>query len=95
MIGTRLTEVHQDADSVPPSSMPVVYDSGAAMTVCRNFAADTFFGASGMAFVSGGENHILLLLGSQQVGHRTYDDDIRAQVSTLWAEDWDSDQDEW
>jgi len=27
-------------------------------------------------------------------GHeRTYDDDIRSQVSVLWAEDWDSDED--
>lgn len=24
---------------------------------------------------------------------RTYDDDVRAQVSALWAEDWDSDED--
>lgn len=102
MIGTRLTEVHQDADAVRSWLDSSLHGADTSMIVRDHVAARTFFGGTGMIFVSGGDRHVRLsLAGLQPVASRTYDDDIRAQVSVLWAEDWDSeedsvyDQDEW
>lgn len=42
-----------------------------------------------MTFRVGNEGLIVL----EPENLRTYDDDMRAQVSALWAEDWDSEED--
>jgi hypothetical protein len=65
------------------------------LAVRGHVPAKIVVGSTGVLFVSGNARHIGVWKVKQMpaASPRTYEDDLRAQVSWLWAEDWDSDED--
>lgn len=70
-------------------------EATAPIAVQEHVPAKTVVGSTGVLLVSGGARHIGVwkVREMRATAPRTYDDDVRAQVSVLWAEDWDSDED--
>jgi hypothetical protein len=90
------TELRQGDALVDWWSDPIGGEEAATpIAVEEHVPAKTVRGSTGVPLVSGGARRIGVwkVRKMREAAPRTYEDDVRAQVSVLWAEDWDSDED--